>query len=277
MATARMQAIMNNFNALDPINYVEIAVLAIAAVIFYRMIARTRAVNMAKGIMVLAAVFVVAFFLRLQIITYVLERSLYLVGFALVVLFAPELRHALPRIGTLGWGGKKNILSRNDIEEMLNAVADAVGNLSRRRVGALICFEKSTDLQVYVDKGIMLDALCSSGLLINIFEKNTPLHDGAVIIREKRVVAATCYLPLTEQYLSKKYGTRHRAAMGLSEESDALVVVVSEETGNITCARNGKFLQFLTPEDVMALMVEHLYGKENSPRLNGMVSACFDK
>lgn len=277
MTTGRMQAILNNFNALDPINYVEIAVLAVVVLMFYRMIARTRAVNMARGIIVLAIVFAVAFFLRLQIITYVLECSLYLMGFALVVLFAPELRHALERIGTLGLEAKKNDLTGTDVGEMLNAVADAVGNLSHRRVGALICFEKNTDLQEYVDSGIMLDALCSSGLLINIFEKNTPLHDGAVIIRKKRVVAATCYLPLTEQYLSKKYGTRHRAALGLSEESDALVVAVSEETGNITCARNGKFLQYLTPEDVMALMVEHLYGKENSPRLNGMVSACFEK
>lgn len=277
MLTEDLFEFLSRANALSLTKYAEITVLFLAVVVVYFLTAKTKARNVVKGILGLIVLWLLSMVSHMYLTSYFLERLLYLAIFIVVVVFAPELRHSLERVVTTGFGGQKSAMTRSDVGEMLNAVADAVGNLSRRRVGALICFEKATDLQQYVNSGIMLDALCSSGLLINIFEKNTPLHDGAVIVRNNRVTAATCYLPLTEQYLSKSFGTRHRAALGLSEESDALIVVVSEETGNIACARDGKLLQFLTPEDVMALMVEHLYGKENSPRLNRMVSDCFEK
>jgi len=267
----------NRVNALSLTKYAEILVLLMAVAMVYFLTAKTKARRVVEGILGLLIVLMLCIAFRLYMVSYFMEKLLYLAVFVAVVAFAPELRHGLERLVTGGFAGKKKTLTRSGVGEMANAVADAVGNLSRRRVGALICFEKNDNLQQYVDSGIILDAVCSSGLLINIFEKNTPLHDGAVIIRNNRVEAATCYLPLTDQYLSKNFGTRHRAALGLSEESDALVVVVSEETGNIACARNGKLLQFLTPEDVMALMVEHLYGKANTPEINRMVSACFEK
>ena len=138
---------------------------------------------------------------------------------------------------------------------MLNAVANATIIMSRRKEGALMVFERNIGLEERIETGVAVDGLVSDSLLLNIFEKDTPLHDGAVIIRGKRIVAASCLLPLTEnRNLSQELGTRHRAAIGLSEQSDAMVLVVSEETGTISIARNGELIRYLTVEDMKEIL-----------------------
>lgn len=271
------QNIAEVLKSIGPVGMLEIVILLILAYRLWLLLRHTRAERMVKGLLILVAICVVAQALHLQIITYILERSVYFFVAASAVAFAPELRRVLERVGSLHFFRSGSMLGKTEIDQVLQAVVDAVANLSRRQVGALICFERETGLQEIIDSGIQVDALISSGLLINIFEKNTPLHDGAVVVRGNRVVAATCYLPMTEQILSKDLGTRHRAAVGISEQSDALTIVVSEETGKISSTREGQILRFLTPDDVRALLTETLYRNVNSSILSRLIDGCFTK
>ena len=142
-----------------------------------------------------------------------------------------------------------------ELEDMLNAVTNATEIMSRRKIGALMVFERETGLEERIETGVPIDGLISDSLLLNIFEPDTPLHDGAVVIRGNRIVAASCLLPLTEaRNLSQELGTRHRSAIGISEQSDALVLVVSEEPGTISLARNGELHRYLTGEDIKSLL-----------------------
>lgn len=243
----------------------------------YRAVRHTRAVALTKGLIIVVAVFAAAALLDLQIMRYILEKSVYFLGVAVAVVFAPELRRALEQLGNTAIAGGGTKLTRQEVEDVLQAVQLSVANLSRRRVGALMVFQIQTDLGETVESGIRVDGLVSSGLLINIFEKNTPLHDGAVVIQGERLVAATCYLPMTEQTLSKELGTRHRAAIGLSEQSDAIIVIVSEETGDISVARNGELLRYLRPEDVRAILMENLYRDLERTYLARLLPGCFKK
>lgn len=271
------QNIAEVLKSIGPVGMLEIVILLILAYRLWLLLRHTRDERMVKGLLILVAICVVAQALHLQIITYILERSVYFFVAAAAVVFAPELRRVLERVGSLHFFRSGPMLGKMEIDQVLQAVVDAVANLSRRQVGALICFERETGLQEIIDSGIQVDALISSGLLINIFEKNTPLHDGAVVVRGNRVAAATCYLPMTEQILSKDLGTRHRAAVGLSEQSDALTIVVSEETGKISATREGQILRFLTPDDVRALLTESLYRRVNSSILSRLIDGCFTK
>ena len=174
---------------------------------------------------------------------------------ALPVVFQPELRRALEQIGRGKLFHKGSELDEQELEEMLDAVAHATKVMSKNKVGALMVFERATGLAERIETGVPIDGLVSSGLLQNIFVKDTPLHDGAVIIRGNRVVAACCLLPLTEnRNLSQELGTRHRAAIGMSEQSDAMILVVSEETGTISIARNGELMRYLTVDDVKEIL-----------------------
>lgn len=259
-----------------PLNVLDCAIIVVLFVSVFRLIYKTRAWDLVKGLFILMALFFVANILHLHLTTELLEKSFYFFVVAIAVMFTPELRRALERLGNFAWFKSGSNLTKDEIEKVLDAVRDTVANLSRRKVGALLVFEQKTTLEEIIASGIKLDAYISSGLLINIFEKNTPLHDGAVVIRENKVVAATCYLPLTEQSLSKDLGTRHRAAIGASEESDALVVVVSEETGDISLARDGKLLRYLTPNDVQAILVENLYKTKNLLTLRKQISKAYN-
>ena len=150
---------------------------------------------------------------------------------------------------------KTTELDEQELEEVIGAVTSAAVVMSQRKVGALIVFERETGLEERIETGVQIDGLVSDSLLLNIFEKDTPLHDGAVIIRGKRIVAASCLLPLTDaRNLSQELGTRHRSALGISEQSDAIVLVVSEETGTISLAKNGELLRYLQADDVKELL-----------------------
>jgi diadenylate cyclase len=184
-----------------------------------------------------------------------LEKSMTVVLVALPVVFQPELRRALEQIGRGRFFRKTVVLDEEEVEHMLSALVSSAMAMSRNKIGALIVFERETGLDDYIETGIQIDALVSHELFMNIFIPNTPLHDGAVIIRGNRIKAAGCLLPLTEaRNLSKELGTRHRAAIGLSEQSDALVLVVSEETGTISLARSGVLQRYLTGDDIKDLL-----------------------
>ena len=229
----------------SPIDFIEISIIAF---LFYHIllwIKSTKAWNLFKGIIVILLFVLVSAIFQMNTILWLAERTLNVGLIALVIIFQPELRKALENLGEKNFFGKIFNFSKSDeckfsdrtIEELIKACY-AMGKV---RTGALIVIEDEILLNEYIRTGIDIDAILSSQLLINIFEKNTPLHDGAVIVRGDRVVSATCYLPLSDSLsLSKNLGTRHRAAVGVSEVSDSLTIVVSEETGKVSIASKGQ-------------------------------------
>jgi diadenylate cyclase len=231
--------------SLAPVDYVQI--FLIAALIYYVLlwIKNTRAWNLLKGIVVILLFVLIAAVFEMTTILWLAE-NLFNVGIiAVVVVFQPELRKALENLGGKNFLGKIFSINKTDtarfsdhtVEELIKA-SYAMGKV---KTGALIVIEDQINLDEFVRTGIDVDGLVTSQLLINIFEKNTPLHDGAVIVRGDRVISATCYLPLSDSLvISKDLGTRHRAAVGISEVSDSLTIVVSEETGKISIAMKGQ-------------------------------------
>jgi diadenylate cyclase len=230
---------------ISPVDIIEILIISF---LFYNIllwIKSTRAWNLFKGIIVVLLFVLIAAIFQMNTILWLAENTLNVGLIALVIIFQPELRKALENLGGKNIFGKifnigkgeENKFSDRTIEELVKACF-AMG---RVRTGALIVIEDEILLNEYVRTGIDVDAIVSSQLLINIFEKNTPLHDGAVIVRGDRVVSATCYLPLSDSMsLSKDLGTRHRAAVGISEVSDSLTIVVSEENGKVSFAMRGQ-------------------------------------
>ena len=176
----------------------------------------------------------------------------------LVILFQPEIRKALEQIGRGARIDVRREEGQDDADKLIDEVIRCLLNLSRRRVGALIVFEGKTGLQDIIENGIPLDSQISAGLLENIFEPNTPLHDGAVVIRDKRIMSAASFLTLTDASISHDLGTRHRAALGVSETTDATVLIVSEETGIISMARGGKLMRHLD-QKALRTILEDMY------------------
>ncbi|MDD7267923.1 MAG: diadenylate cyclase CdaA [Lachnospiraceae bacterium] len=229
------------------IGLVDIAEIGILAVMFYyvlRWIRATKAWSLLKGIIIVALGLLVAYVFRMDTILWI-ARNMLAVGItAVIIVFQPEFRRLLEQIGRKRY--LKAVFNNAAVAERcsdatVNEIINATVDLSRGKTGALIAMEKEVILSEYVETGIMIDALVSTQLLDNIFINKSPLHDGAVIIRGNRIEAATCYLPLSENLsISKELGTRHRAAVGLSELTDALVIVVSEETGGISICEAGR-------------------------------------
>ena len=239
-------------------SFVDIVEILIISFLFYHIllwIKNTRAWNLFKGIIVILLFVLVAAIFQMNTILWLAENTLSVGLTALVIIFQPELRKALENLGGKNVLGKlfdfgkveENKFSDHTIDELIKACY-AMGKV---KTGALIVIEDEILLNEYVRTGIDIDAIISSQLLINIFEKNTPLHDGAIIVRNDRIVAATCYLPLSDNMeLSKDLGTRHRAAVGMSEVSDAMIVVVSEETGGVSVAQGGRLSRNLTEAEL---------------------------
>ena len=239
--------------SLPKIGVVDILEIIIIAFALYHVtfwVKRTRAWTLVKGVFVLLSAYIVAYILDMSVILWVFDKTIGLGITALLIVFQPELRKALEELGQ-----KKIVSSILPFDEnkdrnirftdrTVNEIVRATSELAKAKTGALIIMEKDIILSEYERTGIIIDSAISSQLLINIFEHNTPLHDGAVIVRGDRIVAATCYLPLSDNMgLSKDLGTRHRAAVGISEVSDSLTVIVSEETGMISVAVGGKLLR----------------------------------
>ncbi len=242
-------------------DFIDVAVVAILVYWAIRLIRETRAAQLVKGLLVLVVLFQVSSWMRFNTLQYILQNTLQLGLIALLIVFQPELRRALEQIGHGAWGRMFGFTNRQNsgVEELAEQISLAADSLSKNKVGALICVERITKLGDIAAGGTKLSAHVSAELLVNIFVPNTPLHDGAVIIGDNRILAAGCVLPLTAKSdLSKELGTRHRAAIGLSENSDAVVVVVSEETGKISIALNGDLTRNLTRETLRRAIIKSL-------------------
>jgi diadenylate cyclase len=222
----------------------DIAITAIAIYALFSLIRGTRAVTLVIGVTILLGIYALAQFLDLRLFTQLLQTGAFVGVFALVVVFQPELRRALERIGrvgTLSWLVAPTAQRR--IEHTAAEVARAAGVMSRRGHGALIVLERETGLEEIAETGVMLHSDLSSDLLCTIFAPKTELHDGAVVIRDDRIVAAAALLPLTDMELSLRFGTRHRAALGITEDTDAVAVVVSEESGQMSVVERARIVR----------------------------------
>ena len=233
---------------------------------------KTRAWALVKGILILFLCYIIAYLLDMSVILWIFNKTLAIGITALLIVFQPELRKALEELG------KKNIVrsivpfdeqkdkNKRFSDKSINEIIRATVEMANVKTGALIILEKDIVLSEYERTGINLDSAISSQLLINIFEHNTPLHDGAVIIRGDRIVAATCYLPLSDNLgLSKELGTRHRAGVGISEVSDSLTIIVSEETGKISVAIGGKLLRNVDG-DLLRKQIDELQGNTSETK-----------
>lgn len=235
------------------ITWVDVVEILIISFLVYHVliwIKSTRAWNLFKGIMVILIFVLLAAFFQMSTILWLAENTLGVGVIALVIIFQPELRTALENIGGKNILGGLIVFNKTVEEKFSNHTIDelikAVFAMGKVKTGALIVIEDEIVLDEYIRTGIDVDAIVSSQLLINIFEKNTPLHDGAIILRGDRIVSATCYLPLSDSLsLSKELGTRHRAAVGISEVSDSLTIIVSEETGRVSVAYRGEIFRNL--------------------------------
>ena len=241
-------------------NALDIALVALLVYYVIALVRQTRANSVLKG---LALVLIMAWLsdvMQLSAFNWILRQVINTGVIMLVVLFQPELRRGLEKIGRSKLSGAGLLESSHKIataEHDADEIVHCMTNLSRRRVGALVVIQNKTGLNDIIATGTMLDAEISSALLENIFEPNTPLHDGAVIMRGGRIVAAACYLPLSENYsISRELGTRHRAAIGISETTDATVLIVSEETGVISVAREGKLTRYFDAKALKKLLMD---------------------
>ena len=238
-------------------------ILIIAVLLYYTLVwmKTTRAWILLKGLIVILAFLLLAYFFRMTTILWMAQNVLGFAVTALIVVLQPELRKALEELG------KKNIISsvlpfdnshrvnEEFSEKTINEITKACVEMGKVRTGALIVIEQKVSLRDYERTGIDVDGIVTSQLLINIFEHNTPLHDGAVIVRGNRIVAATCYLPLSDNMeLSKQLGTRHRAGVGISEVTDSVTIIVSEETGQVSVAQNGRLLRNISSSQLREVL-----------------------
>lgn len=244
--------------------------ILIIAYVMYRLILvihKTRAEQLLKGLAVLIIITKLSEWLQLRTVNYILRNAMTVGVIALLIVFQPELRRGLESLGRSGFLGKNFFFfndEEKDMSEVLGEICDAVQYLSRSKIGALIVLERKTGLNELIETGIAMDSKVSSELLINTFIPNTPLHDGAVIIRRDRIMAAGCFLPLTDnQNLSSELGTRHRAGIGVTEVSDAVAIIVSEETGTISLAQNGRLSRHLDAKTLKEVLSSIFEVKEN--------------
>ncbi len=241
-----------------PVNWWDVIDILIVSVLIYeglKLIRGTRAAQMALGSAVVLVLFWASRRYPLQTVNWVIRNVFVYVGFAAIVLFQSDIRRALSHLGRAPFF--RYLAGNKESDETLEEVLTAAGLLAKGRVGALIVLEREIGLRNYVESGIPLDAAVSYDLLTTIFHPGAPMHDGAVIIQENRVAAAACFLPLTvSPTFDRELGTRHRAAIGVTEESDAIAVVVSEERGEVSLAVDGRIERGLTPERLRARLHE---------------------
>ncbi len=252
------------------IRIMDIVDILIVAYVIYKLIQllrETRAGQLVKGIIVIFVVLQLSSFLNLYMVNYFIKNAMQVGVIALFVVFQPELRRALEKMGRSKFGSVISFDEAYTEEEKKHTISEictAVGNLSEHRIGALIILERKTKIGDIIRTGVTLQSVITSELLINIFVPNTPLHDGAVIIRDGRIVAAACFLPLTQNNdLNIELGTRHRAAIGITETSDSVALVVSEETGKISLAIDGTLTRNLTVESLERALTKILSTDDN--------------
>ncbi|KHD35726.1 membrane protein [Clostridium acetobutylicum] len=256
-------------NSLRGLNMWSIVDILVVTYIFYKtysIIKETRAMQLLKGVLLIILLIPLSDIFHLTMLNWILQRTITIGVLSMVIIFQPEIRRALEKIGRSAFVEGHILQDKDTVEKILSEVVTSVKNLAESKTGALIIVEQSTGLEDIIGTGTRVDAKVSAALLENIFVVNTPLHDGATIIRNDRIAAAGCFLPLTANNdINKKLGTRHRAGIGISENSDALVIIVSEETGNISLAINGRLTRNYTPQklkDILMNIIINRYTKK---------------
>lgn len=250
-----------NLPSVSIIDVIEIILIAFFVYQFMVWIQYTRAYTLLKGLLVIGAFLIIAYIFNMNTILWIVSKFASAIITAIVVIFQPELRKVVEQLGQkriiaaiIPFDAGKEIKERfNDktINEMIKACYD----MAEVKTGALIVIEQENRLDDYIRTGINIDAVLTSQLLINIFEHNTPLHDGAIVVRGNRIVAATCYLPLSDNMeLSKQLGTRHRAGVGISEVTDSLTIIVSEETGQVSVAQDGQLIRNVSSSQLRSIL-----------------------
>jgi len=244
------------------ISIFDIIDISIVAYVFYNvylLIKETRAEQLVKGIVILLLASKISELMQFQVVHWILKNTMTVGLIALLIVFQPELRRALEHIGRTKFLIKSNGDGNINYDNIVAEIVHTAKSLSKAKIGALVIFERETGLNEIIQTGTLIDAIISRQILINIFMANTPLHDGAVVIRGDKVMAAGCFLPLTENSkLNQEVGTRHRAALGISEKSDCISLVVSEETGDISIADNGKLFKDLGAEGLEIYLKKNL-------------------
>ncbi|MCI6100194.1 MAG: diadenylate cyclase CdaA [Selenomonas sp.] len=242
-------------STVGPLDILDILIVAIILYKVYEMLQDTRAITLVKGLLVLLGITLVCNWMELHVISWLLQKTVTLIFVALPIVFQPELRRALEHLGQGRFLGNAVLLDDEQARSVVHELVRAVRTLASTKTGALLVIERNMGLNDISATGIQIDGLITAEFLLNVFIPNTPLHDGAAVIRGNRLIAAGCLLPLTEnRTLSTELGTRHRAAIGLSEQCDALIVVVSEETGTISIAENGHIMRHLDKETLQAML-----------------------
>ncbi|MVO99967.1 MULTISPECIES: diadenylate cyclase CdaA [Paenibacillus] len=254
---------MELFSDISITDIIDISIVSYVVYKLIMLLRGTRAIQLMKGIFVVLVTWALSVAFSLNTLQWIMNQMFTVGLIAIIIIFQPELRRALEQLGR---GRFFSRMSSSDVDHDVNIrigeVIKAMNYLSRRKIGALIVFEKETGLTDYIESGIAVNGRISSELLINIFIPNTPLHDGAVIIRNNQLMAAGCYLPLSENpFISKELGTRHRAAIGMSEVSDAICLIVSEETGQISLSLNGQVVRDIKEESLISKLFDELRPK----------------
>ena len=265
----------NLFQHPDWHNIVDVAILTILIYNIIKLLLNTRSNSLLKGIALVLALAWVCSALRFSAVSWLLNQIISMGLIVLVILFQPEFRRGLDRLGRSRFmrrvfGSSASRQSAERVEEPVTEIVRAMGDMARKRIGALIVVERSTSLGDIIESGTLVDAEISAPLIENIFEPNTPLHDGALILRNRRVHAAACILPLSENpTISRDLGTRHRAAIGITEATDAVSLIVSEETGIISMAREGRLTRHLDERSLSILLTELFTPDRNAYSLLG--------
>lgn len=262
---------MQNFitmvmNSLKSMSFTAIIDILVVAFIFYKgymLIKETRAEQLLKGIAFIIILIPISAILNLSMLYFILSKTLTIGIISVVIIFQPEIRRALEHLGRSAFEDKHGFVDKEQRNIYVNEIVNAVSNLADSKIGALIAIEQGTGLGEIISSGTIIEAKITSNLLENIFVVNTPLHDGATIIGKDKILAAGCVLPLTNnKEINKKLGTRHRAGIGLSEISDALVIIVSEETGIISLAINGRLTRNYDKDRLRSILLKIMDHRE---------------
>lgn len=262
-----MYAILSNLWTWSTVtNLIDITVVWWVLYRLIMLLRGTKAVQLFRGILVIAIIRILAWYLQLRSVGAIIDQVLNWSVIAIVVIFQPEIRRGLEHIGRGSFFTHGRDTAREQEMQMVTELDKAIQYMSKRRIGALITIQQNTGLEDYIETGIKMDAAITGELLINTFIPNTPLHDGAVILRDNRIAVAAAYLPLSESSaIPKNLGTRHRAAVGISEVTDAVTVVVSEETGGVTITNNNNLMTDLSREDYLKFLNAQLVSPEEPP------------
>ncbi|MPZ23551.1 MAG: TIGR00159 family protein [Dehalococcoidia bacterium] len=262
--SALLDWLRDTFDRFDPVSVIDIALIALIIFWLFLLVRNTTAMSLVRGLLFLfGAALLLSTALDLTVLNWALRNSFPEMLIIVPVIFQPEIRRAFERLGragSRGWSG------RRDNKGVADVLGDAAVELSRQRHGALVVIERDTGLEDYIDTGVRLDAELSEQLLEGIFYRNSPLHDNAAIVREGRLIAANCLLPLSERPVRGHPGTRHRAALGITERTDAVAIVVSEENGDISLAAGGRMISRLDRARLYSLL-STMFNSSKAPRL----------